>query len=416
MTPTPPDSRSPRTPHDTPALVVGAGPVGLAAALALRALEVPVTVLEARSRDAQRPGSRALYVHRSSLRLLEQASPGLSRDIAGYGVTWHTRRTLYRGREVYARSYPPASGDGLPPFTSLRQVETERFLRKAAELAGAHIAWDAEVRDVETSPDGVRVTAADGREWSAQYVVAADGARSAVRRAVGIDLGGSRAEGFHLVVDIADGPEPRPAERVLHYAHPRAGGRHVLTVPFAGGFQIDLQCKEDDPVDKLTDPDLLKRWLPKVVDPEAIGELLWISQYRFLQVLADRFADETGRVLLAGEAAHLFPPFGARGMNSGITDADAAAQAIALALMAGRTPRARAAVAAYARDRRAAAVDNSAAVGAALAHLRPIGWLARTRLTAAGRLAPWVPRLGEWLERAPYGPRTTSRRKPGPGY
>ncbi|MEV0600524.1 FAD-dependent monooxygenase [Streptomyces sp. NPDC050315] len=412
-----PDEQSPAATHDTPVLVVGAGPVGLAAALALRALDIPVTVLEARPRDAQRPGSRALYVHRTSLRLLEQARPGLGREMADYGTVWHARRTLYRGREVYARTYPPASGPGLPPFTSLRQIDTERFLRDAAESAGARIEWHAEVRAVAASLKAVQVTAADGRQWTAQYVVAADGARSAVRRCAGIELGGSRAEGFHVVIDVADGSRKRPAIRELHYAHPRAGGRHVLTVPFTGGFQVDLQCKEDDPVEKFTDPDVLRRWLPRMTGcPEAIGDLMWVSQYRFLQVLADRFTDGTGRILLAGEAAHLFPPFGARGMNSGIADADAAATAIALALSAVSAERGRAAVEAYARDRRAAAVDNSAAVGAALSHLRPAGKLALAKLETAGRLAPWVPRLGEWLERAPYGPRTPHRRRPGPGY
>lgn len=398
-------------------LVVGAGPVGLSAALALRALDVPVTVLEARDRHVQRPGSRALYVHRSSLRILEEASPGLGRDIADYGVVWHTRRTIYRGREVYARSYSPAPGEGLPPFSSLRQVDTERFLLKAAESAGARIEWNAEVRSVDASAEGVRVLAGNGREWTAPYVIAADGARSVVRQGSGIGLSGDRAEGFHLVVDIADGVRPRPAERVLHYAHPGAGGRHVLMVPFAGGFQVDVQCKADDPVDRLTEPEVLARWLPRVADQEAIGELMWVSRYRFLQVIADRFADDTGRVLLAGEAAHLFPPFGARGMNSGIADADAAAQAVALALMAGRTPRARAAVDAYARRRRAAAVDNSTAVGAALSHLRPPGAYGRAKVGIAGRLAPWVPRLGDWLERAPYGPRNAPSGRTGPaGY
>ncbi|GAA2014456.1 FAD-dependent monooxygenase [Nocardiopsis rhodophaea] len=404
------------TPDETPVLVVGAGPVGLTAALALRALDIPVTVLEARERTAQRPGSRALYVHRSSLRLFEEVSPGLGRDIADYGVVWHTRRTLYRGREVYARTYPEASNGDLPPFTSLRQVETERFLLKSAESAGARIEWSAEVCSVEASDDTVRIGVVDGRTWSAPYVIAADGARSAVRQGVGIDLSGSRAEGFHVVIDIADGLRPRSAERVLHYAHPAAGGRHVLMVPFAGGFQIDVQCKENDPVEKLTDPQTLKRLLPRLVAPEAIGEVMWVSQYRFLQVLADRFVDDTGRLLLVGESAHLFPPFGARGMNSGIADADAAAQAVALALLSGNARRADAAIRSYAHRRRAAAIDNSAAVGAALAHLRPRGTAAQTKIELAGRLAPWIPRLGEWLERAPYGPRTTTMAKTRIGY
>lgn len=124
-----------------PVLVVGAGPVGLSAALALRAHGLPVVLLEADPAERERPGSRALFVHRETLRLLDGMRPGLAAEITAYGRTWHTRRTLYRGREVYARTFPPPSTPGLPPFTSLRQVDTERFLRTACEAAGVEFAW-----------------------------------------------------------------------------------------------------------------------------------------------------------------------------------------------------------------------------------------------------------------------------------
>ncbi|CAM5730642.1 hypothetical protein SALBM311S_02471 [Streptomyces alboniger] len=102
--------------HINPVLVVGAGPVGLSAALALRAHELPVVLLEADPKDRERPGSRALFVHRETLRLLDGMQPGLAEEITGYGRTWQTRRTLDRGREVYSRTYPPSSGT--PPFTT----------------------------------------------------------------------------------------------------------------------------------------------------------------------------------------------------------------------------------------------------------------------------------------------------------
>ena len=85
-------------------LVVGAGPVGLSAALGLRAHGLPVVVLESDPEDRERPGSRALFVHRETLRLLDAMHPGLAAEFTSYGRTWHTRRTLYRGREVYALS------------------------------------------------------------------------------------------------------------------------------------------------------------------------------------------------------------------------------------------------------------------------------------------------------------------------
>ncbi|MFE6828202.1 FAD-dependent monooxygenase [Streptomyces sp. NPDC057690] len=379
-----------------PVIVVGAGPVGLSAALALRAHGLPVALLEADPADRERPGSRALFVHRETLRLLDAMSPGLAAEITAYGRTWHTRRTLYRGREVYARTFPPPSG--LPPFTSLRQLDTERFLRAACERAGVDFVWDARITGVRTSGSGVTLVGEGGREWSAGYVVAADGARSAVRGGLGISLEGVRGEGFHVVVDVADVPDAElPLERVFHYEHPGAGGRSVLRVPFTGGFQVDLQCRDDDPEEAFGTEDAVREWLPGVVGDGYADRILWVSTYRFLRKVAASFTDPHGRVLLVGEAAHLFPPFGARGMNSGIADAAAAAGAVA----AG-TPEA---VAAFADVRRAAGLFNSEAAGLALEHLRPRRRTVRLRQRAAAALAPVLPSCGSWLEHAPYGPR-----------
>ncbi|MFF7389126.1 FAD-dependent monooxygenase [Streptomyces scabiei] len=380
----------------TPVLVVGAGPVGLAAALALRAHDLPVTLLEADPEGRERPGSRALFVHRETLHLLEEIRPGLAAEIAGYGRTWHTKRTLYRGREVYARTFPPSTGT--PPFTSLRQVDTERFLLAACRDAGVEFMWDARIAAVRSDPDGVTLTGEDGRTWTGTHTVAADGARSTVRRVLGIPLEGTHGEGFHVVVDLADIPGAElPLERVFHYEHPALGGRSVMRVPFTGGFQLDLQCRDDDATEDYGTRDAVRRWLPGVVGDGYGERILWVSTYRFLRKVAADFTDPHRRVLLAGEAAHLFPPFGARGMNSGIADAVAAARAIA----EGTSE----AVDSFAGIRRAAGLFNSAAAGTALDHLRPRRRIVRVKQRAAAALAPMVPRCGAWLEHAPYGPR-----------
>ena len=380
----------------TPVLVVGAGPVGLSAALALRAHGLPVTLLEADPQERERPGSRALFVHRETLALLDAMLPGLAAEITSYGRTWHTRRTLYRSREVYARTYPPVTGP--PPFTSLRQTDTERFLRAACERAGVDFVWGARVTGVRTTETGVSLTGEDGRVWSGPYAVAADGARSAVRRELGIELEGTRGEGFHVVVDVADVPGAElPLERVFHYEHPGAGGRSVMRVPFTGGFQVDLQCRDDDRPEDFGTEEAVRRRLPAIVGDGYGDRILWVSTYRFLRMVAASFTDPHRRVLLAGEAAHLFPPFGARGMNSGIADAAAAAEAIAAGTGA--------AVAHFAEVRRAAGLFNMAAAGTALDHLRPRRRIVRVRQRAAAALAPVLPWCGSWLEHAPYGPR-----------
>ena len=376
-----------------PVAVVGAGPVGLSAALALRAHGLPVVLLEADPKDRERPGSRALFVHRETLALLDGMLPGLATEITSYGQTWQTRRTLYRGREVYSRTFPPPSGT--PPFTSLRQVDTERFLRAACERAGVEFVWDARVTEVRTTQAGVSLTCADGQERSCGYAVAADGAHSAVRNALGIAMEGSRGEGFHVVVDVADVPGAElPLERIFHYEHPGVGGRSVMRVPFTGGFQVDLQCRDDDAQEEFGTEEAVRKWLPAVVGDGYAERVLWVSTYRFLRKVAATFTDPHRRVLLVGEAAHLFPPFGARGMNSGIADAAAAAEAISTG-----------AVEPFAEVRRSAALFNSAAAGAALDHLRPRRRIVRVKQRTAAALAPVLPWCGSWLEHAPYGPR-----------
>jgi 3-(3-hydroxy-phenyl)propionate hydroxylase len=389
-----------------PVLVAGAGPVGLTAALALRSYGLPATVLEAEPQDRARPGSRALFVHGSSLDLLDVASPGLAGELIRHGVVWRTRRTTYRGRQVYARTYPPPAPGQRPPFISLRQVETERHLLAAAKQAGVEIEWGTPVSDVTAGPDQVTVHAG-ARPWAAQYVIAADGARSAVRPGAGIELHGDRAAGFHVVVDIgdSDGP-PERLERVFHYEHPALDGRNVLLVPFAGGFQVDLQCRDGDDPDQFATGEGVRRWLPRVIPERYLTSIMWVAKYHYLQVIADAFTDPRRRILLAGEAAHLFPPLGARGMNSGMADADAAATAVTTALAAANPARAAQAIERFGADRRAAARYNSDSVGRALAHLRPDTALGRLRLRSAGLAAPAVPALGSWLEHAAYGPRS----------
>ncbi|MEV0263642.1 FAD-dependent monooxygenase [Streptomyces sp. NPDC050617] len=384
------------SPHPS-VLVVGAGPVGLAAALLLRARGLGVTVLEASARGAPRPGSRAIFLHRQSLATLAGADPALGAALVGRGLVWSARSTHYAGREVHRRTYHPPPVHRAP-FSALPQPVIEEELRAACVRAGVDVRWEAPVRSLSSAPDGVLVRTPQDVHRAA-YAIGCDGARSAVREAIGVRLRGPRSPHTFIVLDVADDPaHPVPAERVFHYRDPRLGGRNVLIAPFRGGVRVDVQCAgrggeaAADPDDAAAVAASAADWLPALLPEGHPAAVTWSSRYRFQQAVADSFVDAHGRVLLAGEAGHLFAPFGARGLNSGIADAAAAAGALAEGDVAG-----------YADARRRAATLNRRASGRALTHLTSPWSRAAQRLAAAS--APRSRRAGRWLDDAPYGPR-----------
>lgn len=386
-------------------VIAGAGPVGLTAALAVRASGRAALVVEAGAADRVRPGSRAIFLHRVTLQTLERIRPGVGWELARHGLGWSTKRTLYRGHEVYRRTYPPPPGDVLPAATSLPQVVTERILLDACRDAGVEFLWSTEVRGAVAGPDHVRIECAGGRQLPARYVIAADGSRSAMRESLGLRLEGPRTSNAYVIVDIAEDPaDPLPLERVFHYEHPAVGHRNVLFVPFAGHWRVDLQCHPDDDPETFGSERGVREWLVNVMPPKYSDRVTWVSTYIFRQAIANAFTDASRRVLLAGEAGHVFAPFGARGLNSGVADAFVAAQAIHAALDADSTNAAEPFILDAAGARRDAAVRNRAASSIALAHLQAASVRRKlTRRIAAG-LAPVVPSLGQWLDKAPFGP------------
>jgi 3-(3-hydroxy-phenyl)propionate hydroxylase len=381
-------------------IVVGAGPVGLAAALALRAQGLPVTVIEAESEGRTRPGSRAIFIHRETLEHLDSIGAGLGFEIAQRGLVWTTKKTYYGTDLVYERTYPAPDPNSLPHATNLSQVEIEILLFGACKRAGVEFVWSQPVEALDVSPDGVRLRSGT-REWSAPYVIGADGARSAVRESIGVGLEGPRTDCSFVIVDVAeDDAQPMPLERVYYYNHPAVKRRNVLLVPFAGGIRADLQLRPGDDPQAFNDDAGVERWIASVLPERYAERVTWVSTYRFHQVVANAFTDPACRVLLVGEAAHLFAPFGARGLNSGVPDAIVAARAIRAALDGDAS-----AVEHFANVRRRAALYNREASSLALQHMQARDLRTRVKRRLAAAVAKRGLRSGAWLDSSPFGPR-----------
>lgn len=375
-------------------------------------------VIERRGPDSPRPGSRAAYLHGLTLRHFEAISPGLGRRVADAGIMWHTKRTLWRGRDIYCQTYPTPDPEDLPPFTSLPQTRTEDIMLEACIAAGVEFEWDCNIVNITSDTSGVLATDSRGYRWEADYVLGADGARSAVRSAIGVSLEGPRTNHEFVVVDLAHTPEAdTPTERVFHYQNPRLGGRNTLAVPFAGGWRVDLSLNSDDDASTFTTPEGLSDWIPKVMSREYVDRVTWVSTYRFAQQTATALTDTHRRVLLCGEAAHLFAPFGARGMNSSVPDSISAVSAVELALEHGpRTPRAHAAIELFERERLDAARYNRACADLALQHMTGASRAIRVKQRIAASVAIWGRKTGKWLDSAPYGPPLAARRGKAAAY
>jgi 3-(3-hydroxy-phenyl)propionate hydroxylase len=384
----------------------------MTAALALHARGVPAAIVEADSADRDRDGSRAIYVHGATLRTLERIHPGLGTDLVEEGLVWPTRHTKWRGKTVFRRTYDNPGGDSeIPHFSSLPQVVTEKYMHEALDEAGIDIHWDAGVETVESTPEGVHVETADGQEWDTPYLIGADGGGSQVRNEIGSEFEGTQSENSFIIVDVETlddnsiEEEPIPFERLFHYDSPHADGRNVMLVPFTGGWRLDIQCLGDDDPDEIASDERMREFVRDIMGEEYVDNIQWTSTYKFLQVQADSFVDEHRRVLLAGEAAHLLAPFGARGMNSCVADADEAASAVAVAMRSNDAV-ARDEVELYAARRERAAEYNIDAAGEALDYLQGDSPVTVLRKEAAASLADYFEPAGEYLDDAPYGPHT----------
>ena len=286
-------------------------------------------------------------------------------EIAERGLQLERARTYLRDRELFCVEFETARPGALPAFVNLQQTHTERLLLdRVRERPEIELRWATTVRDIRQSEETVSLET-DGGELEGSYAIACDGARSTVRKLLGIEFPGRSFEDRFLIADIrADLPFPH--ERRFFFDPPSNRGRQVLIHPQPDGeLRIDWQVPaETDAEAERTSGRLDERIRALLGDQRY--ELAWLTSYRFHQRLAARFRQ--GRVFLAGDAAHLFSPFGARGLNSGVEDAANLAWKLAFVR---RGEAGDALLDTYERERRPAARENLDVTGATMRFMAP---------------------------------------------
>jgi 3-(3-hydroxy-phenyl)propionate hydroxylase len=302
-----------------PVVVVGAGPVGLSLAIDLAQRGQGVVLLDDADRIGE--GSRAICFSKRSLEFWDRL--GVGGRMVDKGVVWSVGKIFHGASPLYQFNLLPEEGHKRPAFINLQQFHAEAYLvDRVQELPAIHLRWRNKVTGLEQRNDHVMLTieTPDGPyRLRAQYVVACDGARSSLRLMVGAEFAGKVFEDQFLIADVKM-TAAFPTERWFWFDPPFHAGRSALLHKQPDDiWRIDLQLHPD------ADPAVEKR--PENVRPRIarmLGhdkfEFEWISLYKFQCRRMEKFIH--GRVMFAGDAAHQVSPFGARGANSGLEDAE----------------------------------------------------------------------------------------------
>ncbi len=317
-----------------PVVIVGAGPVGLATAVDLASRDIPVVLLDDANRIGE--GSRGLCYSRRTLEILDRL--GAADAILDKGVTWQIGKVFFGEDSVYQFDLLPEGGCKMPAFVNLQQYYLEKFLvDRVHALKNIDLRWSNRVAALEKTADGVMVSieTPEGPYFLvADYVIAADGARSTVRGLLGLDFVGQTFHDRFLIADVRMHAD-YPAERWFWFEPPFHGGQSTLLHKQADDiWRIDFQIGWEADPEEETKPESVHRRLSRMLEGRDYT-LEWVSVYTFQCRRLEKFVH--GRVIFAGDAAHQVSPFGARGANSGIEDAENIGWKLALVLK-GKAP------------------------------------------------------------------------------
>ncbi len=303
-----------------PIVIVGAGPVGLSAAIDLAQRGQPVLIVD--NDDKLSIGSRALCFAKRTLEVWDRL--GVGQPMVDKGVSWNLGKVFLRDEQVYQFNLLPEEGHERPAFINLQQYYCEAYLvERALQLPNIEIRWKNTVTGIAPRGDGALLTldTPEGAyQLDADWVIACDGARSPVRNLMGLDSKGRIFQDRFLIADVKMKAD-FPTERWFWFDPPFHPGQSVLLHREPDDvWRIDFQLGWDANPEEEKKPENILPRVQALLGKDVEFTLEWASVYTFACLRMDQFVH--GRVIFAGDAAHGVSPFGARGANSGVQDTD----------------------------------------------------------------------------------------------
>jgi 3-(3-hydroxy-phenyl)propionate hydroxylase len=305
-----------------PVVIVGAGPIGMTAALVLAHYGVRSVLLD--RKDTFNDGSRAICIARPSLHILERI--GAVAPFVEKALGWRFGRSYYRGEQIFRLEMPHPPGEKYLPMYNLQQQYIERFLHDAVAASDLiDMRWQSEFSAIEPCPDCVSLSVSSplgNYRLDARYVLAADGARSPVRSMLGLRLKGENYEGKYVIADIRMDHDFPTERRAFFEPSGNPGGTVLIHKQPDDIWRVDYQLREGESEEEAMREENIRARVGAILGD--IGhtqpwELEWWSVYSANTLCLDDYRH--GRVFFIGDAAHIVPIFGVRGLNNGLADA-----------------------------------------------------------------------------------------------
>ena len=312
------------TPIHHTIVIIGAGPVGLAAAIDLAQRNIPVVIID--DNDKVSLGSRAICFAKRTLEICNRL--GIGDKLVDKGIQWNLGKVFFKKRKVYEFNLLAEEGHQCPAFINLQQYYLEVYLFErldALRREGAPVDIRGKTKVGEIVQGGqlayLKLETPEGHyQISADWVIACDGANSPSRKMLGKDFVGRVFEDNFLIADVTMEAD-FPTERWFWFDPPFNEGQSALLHKQPDNvWRVDLQLGWDIDRDKESKPENVIPRLKAMLGEDVTFELEWVSIYTFQCRRMERFLHDS--VIFAGDSAHQVSPFGARGANSGIQDVD----------------------------------------------------------------------------------------------